>query len=132
MPLNCTVCSKNCHSYQARIKCTSCIAWVHHGNRHNCSGLTDAEFETHINDELKPFECDRCVTARISKNNTSIFHCLPFVQECEGNVFNAPDANQRVDVSSMTPEQLNKFVRQCESIQNLMNSNIDDDNDDFF
>ena len=36
------------------------------------------------------------------------------------------------DVSSMTPEQLSKFVRQCESIQNLINSNMDDDSDELF
>ena len=79
MPLNCTVCSKNCHSYQHRIRCTSCEGWVHHGNRHNCSGMTDTEFETHINDELKPFECDRCINESISRSNSSLFHCLPFL-----------------------------------------------------
>ena len=132
MPLNCSVCSKNCHSYQGCIKCTSCAGWVHHGNRFNCSGLTDAEFETHITDELKPFECDHCVNFRISRTNSLVFHCLPFVQECEGNIFNAPGTNQRVDVSSMTPDQISKFVRQCESIQTLINSNTDDDSDKLF
>ena len=32
----------------------------------------------------------------------------------------------------MTPEQLSKFVRQCESIQNVINSNTDDDSDELF
>ena len=132
MPLSCTVCSKNCHSYQGRIQCTSCEGWVHHGNRLNCSGMTDTEFEHHITDELRPFECDHCVNCRISRTNSSVFHCLPFVQECEGNIFNVPDRNQRVDVSSMTPEQLSNFVRQCESIQNVINSNTDDDSDQLF
>ena len=132
MPLICTVCSKNCHSYQGRIQCTSCEGWVHHGNRLNCSGMTDTEFENHITDELRPFECDHCVNIRISRTNSSVFHCLPFVHECEGNIFNVPGTNQRVDVSSMTPEQLSKFVRQCESIQNLINSNTDDDSDELF
>ena len=60
-----------------------------------------------------------------------VFHCLPFVQD-EGNTFNAPCTNQRVDVSSMTPEQLSNFVRQCESIKNMINSNTDDDSDELF
>ena len=67
MPLNCTVCSKNCYSYQNRIKCTSCEGWVHLGNRLNCSGMTDTEFENHITDELKPSECDHHVNCRISR-----------------------------------------------------------------
>ena len=32
----------------------------------------------------------------------------------------------------MTPEQLSNFVRQCESIQNLINSNTDDHSDELF
>ena len=32
----------------------------------------------------------------------------------------------------MTPEQLSKFVYQCESIQNLINSNMNDDSDELF
>ena len=132
MPLNCTVCSKNCHSYQGRIQCTLCEGWVHHGNRLNCSGITDTEFENHITDEFKPFECDHCVNLRISRTNSAVFHCLPFSQECDDNIFNAFATNQRVDVGSMTPEQLSKFVRQCESIQNLINSNTDDDSDELF
>ena len=47
-------------------------------------------------------------------------------------MFNAPSTNQRVDVNSMTPEQISKFVRQCQSIQNLINSNTDDDSDELF
>ena len=94
--------------------------------------MTDIEFENHIVDELKPFECDYCVNFRISRTNSSVFHCLPFPHECEGNIFNASGTNQRVDVSSMTPEQLSKFVCQCDSIQNLINANTDDENDELF
>merc|ERR1712131_558354 len=32
----------------------------------------------------------------------------------------------------MSPEQLSKFVRQCESIQNLIDSSTDDDSDELF
>ena len=132
MPLKCTVCSKNCHSYQGRIQCTSCEGWVHHGNRLNCSGMTDTEFEIHMMDEFKPFECDHCVNFRISKANSSVFNFLPFVQDYDGNTFNTPGSKQKVDVTSMTPEQLDNFVRQCESIHNLINSNTDDDSDELF
>ena len=48
------------------------------------------------------------------------------------NIFTAPGANQRVDVSSITPDKLSNLVRQCESIQTLINSNADDDSDEFF
>ena len=94
--------------------------------------MTDTEFENHETDEFKPFECDHCVNLRISRANSSVFNCLPFVRECEEDMFDIPSTNQRVDVNSMTPEQLNKFVRQCEAIQNLINSNIDDDIDELF
>ena len=38
------------------------------------------------------------------------FQQLPFSHECEDNIFNAPNINQRADVCSLTPEELRKFV----------------------
>ena len=67
--------------------------------------MTDIEFENHITDKFKPFECDHCVNCRISRTISAVFQCFPFVHGCEGKVFNAPGTNQRLDVSSMTPEK---------------------------
>ena len=39
---------------------------------------------------------------------------------------------ERIRDLSMTPEQLSKFVRQCESIQNVINSDTDDNSDELF
>ena len=55
------------------------------------SGLTDIEFDKHQNDKIKPFECDHCVYAKISKGNNSIFLSLPFPVEYEGNIFGEPE-----------------------------------------
>ena len=122
MPYICPVCSKLWYSYQSSLECNSCKGWVHHGNRLNCSGLTDSEFKSHQNDEHKHFDCDRCISERNARNKSSIFQQLPFSHECEDNIFNAPNINQRADVCSLTPEELRKFVLQCKSIQNLLNS----------
>ena len=65
---------------------------MHHDNRLKCSGLTDAEFEEHKNDEFKPFECDHCVAVKIAKENGKAFVELPFPVECKGNIFGKPAA----------------------------------------
>ena len=68
MPINCTVCSKKYYSkYQKILQCTTCDGWVHHGNRLDCSGLTDIEFEHHVQDEHKPFECQKCFSEKKSQ-----------------------------------------------------------------
>ena len=73
MPLICPVCSKQKYSYQDVIECTRCNGWVHHGNRLECSGLTDVEYLEHVNDEYKPFQCDHCTNEIIAKANNSVF-----------------------------------------------------------
>ena len=91
MPSTCPVCTRKCYdNYQSQLECSSCRGWVHHGNRLKCSGLTDAEFTEHLNDENKIFECDFCVSSKIAKENNSIFVRLPFPVECEGNIFGKP------------------------------------------
>ena len=106
MPHVCPVCSKNCHSSQNWLECTFCLKWVHHGNRLQCSGLTDTEFAEHKADELKPFECDHCISERNAKINNEIFIRMPFPVECEGNIFGKPAAKPKLDISSMTQDQL--------------------------
>ena len=132
MPNICPVCSKSQYSYQSSIQCDSCNGWIHHGNRLNCSGLTDSEFNSHQLDEHKHFDCDHCIIERNAKNKSSIFQRLPFSHECDDNIFNAPTLNQRDDVCSMSPEELRKFVVQCKSIQKVINSDENIDDDDFF
>ena len=133
MPLICPVCSKQKYSYQDVIECTRCKGWVHHGNRLECSGLTDAEYLEHVNDEYKPFQCDHCTNEIIAKANNSVFLSLPFPIECEDNPFGKPISKPKPDISSMTPIQLKKFVDQCENIDNQLklNETDDSDNNDF-
>ena len=64
-----------------------------------------------------PFECDHCVSEKIAKENNSVFVRLPFPVECEDNIFGKPEEKPRPDVSSLTPDQLKKFVKQCDLIQ---------------
>lgn len=129
MPSICPVCSKSCFSYQNVVECTSCKNWVHHGNRLKCSGLTDYEFQEHSVDEFKPFECDHCISLRISRENNSVFIKLPFPVECEGNIFGKPSPAPKPDVSSMSPEQLKKFVKQCDDIKNFVTKSNESEND---
>ena len=126
---SCPVCSKSCHSYQNVVECSTCKKWVHHGNRLKCSGLTDAEFEEHTLDEFKPFECDFCVSLRISRENNSIFVKLPFPVECEENIFGKPLPTPKPDVTSMSPEQLKKFVKQCDEIKDFVTKSRESEND---
>jgi hypothetical protein len=107
------------------IQCDTCQGWVHHNNRLKCSGLTDAEFEEHKKDDHKPFVCDHCVSVKISKENNSVFVRLPFPVECEDNIFGKPMEKPRLDVSSIPPEQLNKFIKQCDAIQKQLDETKD-------
>ena len=129
MPYICPVCSKNFYpNVQNCIQCDTCKGWVHHENRLKCSALTDIEFAEHQNDEYKPYECDHCVAEKIANDNNSIFVRLPFPVECEGNPFGKPADKIKPDVSSLTPEQLKKFVKQCDTIQEQLDS-VNDEND---
>ena len=134
MPKKCPVCSKGCYSYQNFIQCNTCFGWVHHDNRLKCSSLTDVEYDEHVNDIYKPFECDHCVSVKISKANNSIFQTLPFPVECEENVFGKPiESKRKPDITSISASDLNKFVKQCKNIENQMKSVSDDENEeDFF
>ena len=129
MPSICPVCSKTCYSSQNVIECTKCNNWVHHGNRLKCSGLTDGEFHEHKLDEFKPFECNHCVSLRISSENNSVFIKLPFPVECDENIFGKPPTLPKPDISSMPPEQLKKFVKHCEEITNYVTKSNESDND---
>ena len=131
MPIICPVCSKNFYKkFQNVLQCTTCNGWVHHGNKLDCSGLTDNEFEDHVNDEHKHFECQKCFSEKNAKARNSIFTVLPFPVECEDNPFGKPVSKSKDDVSSMSPSQLKKFVDQCEHVENQLKSNGDDDLDE--
>ena len=83
------------------------------------------EFQEHVDDVHKPFDCDHCVSERISKNNNTIFQTLPFPVECEDNIFGKPiETKRKPDINSMTTSELNKFVKQCESIKNQFNHSV--------
>ena len=133
MPQKCPVCTKPCHSSQNFLQCTECFGWIHHDNRLKCSGLTDAEYDEHINDIYKPFKCDHCISENISKANNTIFQTLPYPIECEDNIFGKPPENKRrSDISSMSTSELNKFVKQCKNIESQFNISDNENEDEFF
>ena len=73
------------------------------------------------------------VAERISKSNNTIFQTLPFPVECEDNIFGKPIENKRKpDISSMSPSELNKFVKQCKNIQAQINPSEDENEEEFF
>ena len=126
MPSTCPVCTKYVYNnYQSSVQCTTCHGWVHHENLLKCSGLTEMEFVDHQNDPEKPFECDNCISIKIAADNNSRFIKLPFPVECEGNIFGKPEPKRKPDVSSMTPAQLRKFIKECDSIEKRISA---DDN----
>ena len=129
MPSICPVFSKNCYPSQNIVECTLCRKWVHHGNRLKCSGLTDFEFQEHTLDEFKPFECDHCIGVRVASENNSICVQLPFPVECDENIFGKPPPTPKPDVLSMSPEQLKKFVKQCDEIKDYVTKSNDSEND---
>ena len=130
MPHFCSVCSKKWYKGQNCIECVTCKSWIHHGNRLECSGLTDQEFAEHQIDEHKPFECDHCVSERIAKENNTVFVTLPFPVECEDNPFGKPEVKTNPDISSMSPSELKKFVNQCELIEKQLKTSNGDCNDE--
>ena len=79
--------------------------------------MTDTEFKEHQNDPHKPFECDHCVSVKIAKEYNSVFVQLPYPVECDDFIFGKPEEKARPDVSSISPEQLKKFVKQCDAIR---------------
>ena len=126
MPYICPVCSKKYYPQsQNCIQCDTCQGWVHHENRLKCSGLTDFEYAQHQIEEYKPFECDNCISRIISKENNSVFLRLPFPVECEDNIFGKPEVKPRADVSSLSPDQLKKFIKQCDLIQEQLQETRD-------
>ena len=66
----CPICLQNWKHGQKSIQCSSCLCWIHHNNRGNCSGLTNSEFLLHCNDNDKIWECDKCIA--------NSFFYLPF------------------------------------------------------
>ena len=95
---------------------------VHHNTRNNCSGLTNREFDLHLGDNSKFWECDICCSNSIST--------LPFSQLNDDNwlTFNEIKTKGTSDDVNIISADNRKFAEQCEFIRNLVNSeNSDDD-----
>ena len=45
---------------------------------------------------------------------------LPFPVECAGNIFGKPVEKARPDISSISPDQVKKIVKQCDIIRNQL------------
>ena len=113
----CPICKLNWKDGQESIQCGSCLCWVHHNNRRNCSGLTNGEFLSRTQNESKHWQCDKCF-------NKSTTYTLPFNHLDEDNWLNLHDLKKNPtsdDVRFLTGENLD-FVTQCEEIQNVLNS----------
>ena len=122
----CPICNHKWKTGQKSIQCTSCLGWVHHNNRNNCSGLTNTEFETHCSDNSKLWECDKCSIKSLS--------FLPFTHLDDSNWlnFNEIKTNQNNlsdDVNMFTSDTSKEFISQCDLIQNSINFDNDDDDD---
>ena len=127
MTFFCPVCVGKWRSGQKSIQCVSCLGWVHHNNKNNCSGLTNMEFETHCNDDDKPWECDKC--------NSKSLVTLPFGNLDDKNwlIFNdikCTPNDLSSDINIIKSANLKEFISQCDSINNTINLDNDDDNDD--
>ena len=107
MPYICPICVKPWRNTQDSIHCASCDEWIHHNNRNNCSRLTDTEFETHRNDETKPWKCDNCLAKTTSKS----FYSLPFVHLDTDNLFDLTDVRRTGsdDLNIMTSDMVKEF-----------------------
>ncbi len=99
----------------------SCYRLVHHKTRSNCSGLTNSEFDSHVKDDNKFWECDRCCSKSIST--------LPFNQLDEDNwlTFNEMPTRLTSDDVNIISADDRKFASLCEHIQNFVNSDNGDD-----
>ena len=111
MPEICPIFSKTCCSKQNQIECSTCHCWIHHGNRLNCSGLTDCEFSLHLNDSSKFFECDNC----ISGDTLKTFSHLP--------QFDLPtfDSNNPVNIFTSAKVNHKEFISNCSRIEDFLN-----------
>ena len=119
MPDICPICTKTCRSNQSQIECSSCHGWIHHGNRLNCSGLTDTEFSLHSNDDNQIFECDNCIAGDTIKT----FSHLP--------QFDLPtvDSTAQVNIFSSAKNNHKEFISKCSRTENFLNisDHVDDD-----
>ena len=134
MPDICPVCAKTCRTNQRQIECSSCNCWIHHGNRLNCSGLTETEFALHSNDDNKFFECDNCIAGDTLKT----FSHLPQF-DSSVNIFssannnNLPSVTESIDspvnIFSSAKNNHKEFISKCSRIENFLNisDHVDDD-----
>ena len=126
MPDICPICNKIWRNGQQSIECTSCLGWIHHKNRNNCSGLTDFEFEHHFNNLSKPYKCDNCIT----NTNAKTLITLPFANLDEDNWLNFNEIKPGPNDPDPRLEFLKakQFISKCNSFQYQINLDDDADN----
>ena len=118
MSYACPICYQRWKLGQKSIQCVSCLNWIHHDNKNNCSGLTDSEFLSHCNDINKQWECDKCVS------NSFMF--LPFTHGDDSISFEVNSNLNHLsnDVNFHISNDDKIFRASCDSMINLF------DNDD--
>ena len=63
------------------------------------------------------------------KNEQWHFYQFPFTVEFEENTFSKPPPEPQPDITCLTPDQLNKFVQQCNAIKNQLNDHMDENDE---
>ena len=123
MPFICPICIQNLKHNQKSICCSSCLCWVHHNNRTNCSGLTNSEFKAFTFDSSKVWECDKCISKYL---NFLPFNNFDDRDLLDNNINNSNQNNLSEDVNHLLPNVDKDFIDNCNSIANRLYLNDDD------
>ena len=124
MPISCSLCSKPCRSDQKRIECSLCLRWVHHSNKLNCSGLTDNEFESHVNDIDKIWHCDKCIATKTYNNFKNLpHHVEPFM---DTDPFKTPNNK---NIFNSAKRKYGDFISKCSELGYSFSNDTNDDYD---
>ena len=124
MPSPCPICRKERRSNQNLVECVTCKNFIHHGNRFNCSNLTDTEFQNHVENPSLFYQCDNCISKSVLKNFALLPHFEPLtISELE-NSFGSKN-NFFTSVKAKHCD----FIDKCSNTENFLNiENCIDDN----
>ena len=86
----CPICKQNWKDGQESIQCGTCLNWVHHNNRRNCSGLTDSEFKFLSENDGHFWQCEKCFVK-------SSIYTLPFNHLDDENWLNVHNLKVKVN-----------------------------------
>ena len=124
MPHICSICSKPWRSGQKAVECGICLKWIHHSNIINCSGLTDHEFNSHVNDVDLLYHCDKCIAKNTYKNFKNLpHHYEPFM---DIDPFKTP---KNINIFNRAKNKYGDFIKKCSDLGYSLSNDIDDDDE---